>query len=109
MSESVKSDENLFLDNVDWSSKSLWKMMSANVTANIKQEIKCLVAVSYIFFKKYPQNLKYNIKEGVFFIWFSLTFVHPSWYCPLTTGVGEGFLNGKNLLSVTRVICQQFL
>ena len=43
-------------------------MMSANVTANIKQEIKCLVAVSYISFKKYPQNVKYNIKEGVFFI-----------------------------------------
>ena len=44
--------------------------MSANVKANIKQqEIKDLVAVSYIFFfKKYPQNLKYNLKEGVFFI-----------------------------------------
>ena len=36
-------------------------MMSANVKANIKQqEIKDLVAVSYIFFKKYPQSLKYN-------------------------------------------------
>ena len=46
--------------------------MSANVKANIKQqEIKDLVAVSYIFFKKYPQNLKYSVKEGVFFIWFS--------------------------------------
>ena len=44
-------------------------MMSANVKANIKQqEIKDLVAVSYIFFKKYPQNLKYSVKEGVFFI-----------------------------------------
>ena len=38
------------------------------IKANIKQqEIKDLVAVSYIFFKKYPQNLKYNVKEGVFF------------------------------------------
>ena len=37
-------------DNVEWSSKNLWKMMSANVKANIKQqEIKDLVAVSYIF------------------------------------------------------------
>ena len=42
-------------------------MMSANVKANIKQEIKDLVAVSYNFFKKYPQNFKYNVKEGVFF------------------------------------------
>ena len=43
-------------------------MMSANVKANIKQqEIKDLVAASYNFFKKYPQNLKYNVKEGVFF------------------------------------------
>ena len=90
-------------------------MMSANVKANIKQqEIKDLVAVSYIFFKKYPQNLKYNIKEGLFFIWFSLVFVHPSWYCPLTTGGGGGgggrvLLNGKKLLSMTEVISRQSL
>ena len=44
-------------------------MMPANVKTNIKQqEIKDLVAVSSFFFKKYPQNLKYNVKEGVFFI-----------------------------------------
>ena len=45
-------------------------MMSANVKANIikQQEIEDLVAVSYIFFKKYPQNLKYIVKECVFFI-----------------------------------------
>ena len=44
-------------------------MMSANVKANRRQqEIKDLVAVSNIFFKKYHQNLKYNVKEGVFFI-----------------------------------------
>ena len=43
-------DENLFLDNVEWSSKNLWKMMSANVKANIKQqEIKDLVAASSFF------------------------------------------------------------
>ena len=41
-----------FLDNVEWSSKNLWNMMSANVKANIikQQEIEDLVAVSYIFF-----------------------------------------------------------
>ena len=39
--------------------------MSANVKANKKQqEIKDLVAVSYIFYKKYPQNLKYNVTTG---------------------------------------------
>ena len=43
--------------------------MSADVKDNIKQqEIKDLAAVSYIFFKNYPQNLKYNVKEGIFFI-----------------------------------------
>ena len=56
MSESVKKkkncDENLFLDNFEWSSKNLSKMMSANVKANIKQqELKDLVAVSYIFLR----------------------------------------------------------
>ena len=88
------------------------KNMSANVKANIKQqEIKDLVTVSYIFFKKYPQNMKYNVKEGVFFIWLLLAFVHPSWYFQLTTGVGGVggvfLLNRKNLLIVTKVICQQ--
>ena len=43
-------DETLFLDNVEYSSKNLWKIMSANVKPNIKQqETKDLVAVSYIF------------------------------------------------------------
>ena len=69
--------------------------MLPNVKANIKQqEIKDLVALPYNFFKKYLQNLKYNVKEGAFFnfIWFSLAF-HPSWYCLLTAGVGgvQGF------------------
>ena len=42
--------------------------MLPNVKANIKQqEIKDLVALSYNFLKKYLQNLKYNVKEGVFF------------------------------------------
>ena len=44
-------------------------MMSANAKANIKQqEIKDPVAVSYNYLKKYPRNLKYSVKEGVFFI-----------------------------------------
>ena len=65
--------------------------MSANVKANIKQqEIKDLVAVSYIFFKKYPQNLKYNVKEGVFFFFLISIDIRPSIviFCPLKTGCG---------------------
>ena len=34
----------------EWSSKNLWKMISPDVKANIKQEIKDLVAESYKFF-----------------------------------------------------------
>ena len=34
--------------NVEWISKNLWKMISADVQANIKQqEVKVLVTVSY--------------------------------------------------------------
>ena len=44
-------DKNLFSDNVEWSSENVWKMMPADVKANIKQqEIRDLVAVSYNFF-----------------------------------------------------------
>ena len=53
-SESVKKwkieTKIFFSDNVEWSSKNLWKMMSADVKANIKQqEIKDLVAVNLTF------------------------------------------------------------
>ena len=34
LSESKICDENLFSDNVEWSSKDLWKMISADVKAN---------------------------------------------------------------------------
>ena len=44
-------------------------MMSANAKANIKQqEIKGSCGCIFIFLKKYPQYLKYNVKEGVYFI-----------------------------------------
>ena len=49
--ESVKKGKIVMkiLDIVEW---SLWKMMSANVKATMKQqEIKDLVAVSYIFLR----------------------------------------------------------
>ena len=53
MSESVKKGKFMtrisFSDNVELSSKNLWKMISADVKANIKQEIKDLVGVSCKF------------------------------------------------------------
>ena len=40
--------KNIFSDNIEWSFKIFWKMISADVKANIKQqETKDLVAVSY--------------------------------------------------------------
>ena len=42
--------KSFFSNNVDWNPKYLWKMTSADVKANVKQqEIKELVAESYIF------------------------------------------------------------
>ena len=55
LSENLLKKENsgrksFFSDNIEWSSKNLWKMISADVKANIKQqEIKDLVGVSYRF------------------------------------------------------------
>ena len=41
-------DEIFFWDNIEWSCKNLWKIISADVKANIKQqEIKDLMVVSY--------------------------------------------------------------
>ena len=45
LSKSVKKrkicDKNIFLDNVEWSSKNLWKMISPDVKTNLEQkEIK---------------------------------------------------------------------
>ena len=49
------------------------------------------------------------MKRHVFCIWFWWVF-YPFWYCPLRTrGVGFFLLNRQNLLSVTKVICQQSL
>ena len=75
--------------------------MSADVKANIKQEIKDLVA--YLT-KEYLQNLKYNIKRGCIFhsILVGIPFV-----LILSVNSRGGFfwLNGQNLLNVAKVIC----
>ena len=71
LSESIKNrqirDENCLSDNVTWKSKNLWKMITADVKAKVKQkEIKKLVAVSYEFLQKASyQNLKYNVVKRV--------------------------------------------
>ena len=55
LSQSVKKKKichkNLFSDNIEWSSNNLWKIISADVKANVKQkEIKELVAVTFVIF-----------------------------------------------------------
>ena len=62
------------------------------------------------FLKVYPQNLKCNVKEGVFSFDFRWHF-HTSRYFPLTTGGGgDGvLLIGQNPLSMAKIICQQSL
>ena len=78
--------------------------MSADVKANInQQEIKDPVANVY---KRYLQNLKHNIKWRCIFhsILVGMLFI-------LTLSVrnrereGRGLLNGQNLLSMEKVIC----
>ena len=85
----------------EWSSRNLWKMMSADVKATIKQQIKDLVAY---FTKKYLQNLKYNIKSGCIG-WYSirLGIERYEW------GSGFFLLYRKNLLSMMKVTCRQSL
>ena len=48
-------DENLFSDNVERSSKHLWKMVSADVKANVKQN------------ERHLQNLKCSVKSACIF------------------------------------------
>ena len=56
-------DKNLFSDSVEWSSKKLWKMISADGKTNVKQyEVKEIGGLYLInFCKKYLQNLTYNV------------------------------------------------
>ena len=66
------------------------------------------MAVSYNFYKKeVPSNLEIKYKKGMYFSFDLGWLFYPSWYCVLRTGVGGFFvLNGQNLLSVIKVICQ---
>ena len=92
-----------FLFNVEWSSKKLWEMISADVKANVKQWIKKLVDVSYRFYKRYLQNLKYNVKRAcIFHLILVGYFIELDIVCQEQ---GEAFLliKGQNLLSVTKL------
>ena len=113
LSESIRKGKFMtkifFSNNIEWSFKNLWKMMSADVKANIKQqEIKDPVVYPT---KKYLQNLKYNIKRGCIF---HLILVGIPFVLILSIknrGAGRVFimLNGQNPLSITKIICRQFL
>ena len=70
-------DKNIFSDNKEGSSKKLCKMV---VKANLKQEIKELVAALTNFYKKNLQNLKYNVKR-MWILHLILAAFHPVWYC----------------------------
>ena len=58
-----------FTDNIEWSSKNLWKMKSADVKANKNK--KSGGSILQIF-KDVPNFKTWNTiwKEHVFFIWF---------------------------------------
>ena len=45
-----------FSDNIEWSSKKLWKIISTDIKTDVKQEMKELVAVSYKLFTEVPSQ-----------------------------------------------------
>ena len=84
------------------------KVISANVK---QQQTKELVRYLVNFYRKYLQNLKYNVEQtyifhliliGIPFILLILSFKNRWW------GVG-GLLKRQNLLGMAKVICQQSL
>ena len=57
----------------------MWKIISADVKANIKQqEIKELVAVSYTFLQKIHSKLEIQCKRACIFHLILMVF-HPAW------------------------------
>ena len=94
----------IFFSDVEWSSKYLWKITSADVKARIKQEINDMVAHLTNFNKKYLQNLKYNVKRGCIFhlilvvILLILILSVKNWEVKV-----EVLLKWQNLLSMTKL------
>ena len=103
--ENLRQKSFFFSDDAEWNSKYFWKIISADV-------------------KPYKNKKEMRSESGSWKCCFFIYFLHkadtlavltntlyPSWYCLLRTG-GRGrgrVLNGQNLLSVTKVICQQSL
>ena len=59
LSESVKKEKfvaTFFSDNVEWSSKTLWKNISSDVKANLKQDINHIEVDLRNIYKKYLEN-----------------------------------------------------
>ena len=68
-----------------------------------------MVAVSYKIFKKYHQNLKYNVKK-LCISHLLLVGILSILQLSINNSGGVGvLLNGQNLLNVTKFICQQSL
>ena len=57
-------------------------MISADVKADVKQEIKELVAIFYNFLKG-PSKLEIQCRKSVYFLFNFIWLFHPLWYCPL--------------------------
>ena len=101
LSESVKKGKfvtkSLVLDNVEKSSKNLWKM-----TTRSKRSGNCIFTK---FYKKYYQNLKYNVKTSCIFHLVLVGILSILILSVKNRGSGweEGLPNGQNLLSVTKV------
>ena len=67
-------------------------MISADFKANIKQEIKKLVAASKKFLQEIPSKLETQCKKGNTFYSIRLVF-HPA--CPLRTGAKGVYFSEK--------------
>ena len=94
-----------FSDNVEENSKNLWKMMSADVKANMKQhEIKDLVTYLTILCKKYLQNLKYNVNRGCIFH-LILGGIPSTLILPIKNRGVRGFLNWQDDSPKWHLIC----
>ena len=84
-------------------------MISADVKSKLKQQIKDLVT-AIVIRSTYLQNFKYNLKRVCIFHLILVGIL----ILPVKNrdGVGRGrwgVLNAKNLLSMTKVICQHSL
>ena len=87
-------------DNIEWSSKHLWKMISTDVKANKnnkKQDVLSKIEIQY------KRGMRFSFDSG----WF-----YPFWYFPLKTRRGDRggeLLGGQKLLSVAKVIFKKTL